>query len=212
MPLLSAPKTTTRIPALTRENWIETALVLLVDEGVEAIQVTQLSKRLGVTRGSFYWHFEDRQELLFALLDEWRARNTGVMIDVLNNAASLEDGVLELFAVWVDHTKFDPSLDQAVRDWGRRSQDVQKAVRKEDDSRVASIAEFFERLHYSTPEAFIRARILYFTQCSYFALKIDEPMTERMGYLKEYFLCFTGKEIETTASAAFKARLMRGKP
>ena len=207
--LLSTQDQAKRQPQLTGDDWIEAALLVLVEEGIEAVEITQLARRLGVTRGSFYWHFKTREELLEALLEEWRARNTGVMLEALANAASISDGILELFFVWVDHQKFDHRLDQAVRDWARRSEDVRQSVALEDRSRVSAIADFFEAQGFEPTEAFIRARVIYFTQLSYYALDIEEPITERMSYLSAYFRCFTGQEIDVAAADAFRARMIR---
>ena len=52
MSLLSTQDEIKRQPQQTRDGWIEAALAVLVEEGIEAVQITQLSKRLGVTRGS----------------------------------------------------------------------------------------------------------------------------------------------------------------
>ena len=208
MPLLSTRDETKRAPQLTRDGWIEAALAVLVEEGVEAVQITQLAKRLGVTRGSFYWHFTSREELLDALIAEWRARNSDVMLSALAESESLQQGILDLFAVWVDHTRFDPQLDQAVRDWARRSESVRESVTREETNRVAAIAEFYCRHGFAKTEAFIRARVIYFTQLGYYALGIQEPMTDRMSYLEAYYRCFTGEEIDKDAAAAFGARLI----
>jgi AcrR family transcriptional regulator len=56
---------------LTRDAWIRAAYRTLESKGVEGVQILPLSRTLRVTRGSFYWHFEDRAELLDALLEHW---------------------------------------------------------------------------------------------------------------------------------------------
>ena len=195
-------------PRLGRGDWVDAALEVLVEEGVEAVRITRLADGLSVTRGSFYWHFKGREDLLAALLDEWSVRNTGIMVDVLRNAESLETGILDLFSVWVDHSKFDPDLDRAVRDWGRREGEVRDVVSKEDDDRVEAIARFYERHGYKPTEAFIRARVIYFTQLSYYSLGVSEPMEERMSYLSAYFQCFTGREIDASVAKEFRRRLI----
>ena len=209
MPLLSTRDETKRPPQQSRDGWIEAALALLVEEGVEAVQITQLAKRLGVTRGSFYWHFSSREELLDALIAEWRARNTDVMLSALADTESLQQGILDLFSVWVDHTRFDPRLDQAVRDWARRAEPVRESVAREDADRVTAIAGFFRRHGFAKTEAFIRARVIYFTQVSYYALGIQEPMTDRMSYLEAYYRCFTGQEIDKLVALSYGKRLIR---
>ncbi|MEL6198043.1 MAG: TetR/AcrR family transcriptional regulator [Pseudomonadota bacterium] len=205
MNLLSTSDQPRREPQLGPDDWIIAALAALVARGVDGVQIAVLARDLGVTRGSFYWHFENREALLDACLKEWRARNSDVMIEALREAGTLEDGILALFAIWVDHTRFDPRLDQAVRDWARHADDVRRIVAAEDDDRVRAIAAFFERMGYGSTDGFIRARILYFTQISYYALQLEEPMALRVSYLEAYFRAFTGREIDPSAADAFAA-------
>ena len=208
MPLLSTRNDPKRAPQLTRDDWIEAALSALTEDSIDAVQITQLAKRLGVTRGSFYWHFASREALLEALLAEWRARNSKVMLSALADAPGLAAGILELFAVWVDHKRFDPKLDLAVRDWARRAPEVHALLEAEDDGRVHAIARFFARHGYPETEAFIRARVIYFTQLSYYALGIVETPDRRMSYLAAYYRCFTGQDIDDGLAEAFRQRVL----
>ncbi len=192
----------------TRADWLDAALTVLLEDGIEAVQVTRLARMLEVTRGSFYWHFRDHGDLLDGLIEEWRHRNTGVMLSALSGADSLSDGILSLFSVWVDHQLFNPQLDQAIRDWARRSEDIKRIVAAEDDSRIEAIGAFFQRFGYGSPEAFIRARVIYFTQISYYALGVEEPMTRRMSYLAAYYRCFTGEEIDEKVAADYSQRMI----
>ena len=210
MTLLSTKGEPARTSRLGPDDWIGAALSCLIDGGIDAVQITTLARKLKVTRGSFYWHFTGRDDLLEALLAEWRARNSGVMLDAVAQSESLETGILDLFSVWVDHTRFDPDLDQAVRDWARRDAALGTVLCDEDDARVAAIAAFFERFGFEPTEAFVRARVIYFTQLSYYALGIDEPMPCRVSYLDAYFLCFTGREIDASVSEAYRRLLLAG--
>jgi AcrR family transcriptional regulator len=56
---------------LGRGDWLKAARMALLQGGVEAVRVEKLARNLHVTKGSFYWHFRDREELLEALLREW---------------------------------------------------------------------------------------------------------------------------------------------
>jgi AcrR family transcriptional regulator len=55
-------------PSMTPEHWIAAATDLLVDKGIDAVRVDPLARQLEVTRGSFYWHFKDRESLLVSVL------------------------------------------------------------------------------------------------------------------------------------------------
>ena len=189
----------------TRADWLSAAIDALKSRGVEAVQITDLARALGISRGSFYWHFKNRDALLDAILAEWRARNTGVMLDALHGAQSLDDGLLALFSVWLDHTRFDPALDQAVRDWSRHAPTVAALARAEDTARIVAISNFLEWFGFAQPEAFIRARVIYLTQVSYYALGITETVEERLSYLDPYFRCFIGRAPDHVAAQAYFA-------
>jgi AcrR family transcriptional regulator len=61
---------------LTPERWIEEATEVLVDRGIDSVRVDVLAQQLQVTRGSFYWHFRDREDLLRRVLQAWRDQAT----------------------------------------------------------------------------------------------------------------------------------------
>jgi AcrR family transcriptional regulator len=63
-------------PTLTAPDWAEAALRLIAEKGLGALTVSALASRLGVTKGSFYWHFRGRSELLAAALALWEQRAT----------------------------------------------------------------------------------------------------------------------------------------
>jgi AcrR family transcriptional regulator len=71
-------------PTLTAADWAEAALQLIAEAGLGKLTVDTLAKRLGVTKGSFYWHFKGRSDLLAAALDRWEQRSTGEPMKALN--------------------------------------------------------------------------------------------------------------------------------
>jgi AcrR family transcriptional regulator len=68
---------------LSAEQWAEAALDVMAAGGLEAVAVEPLAKVLGVTKGSFYWHFENREALIHAALDMWEKHET---VDVIERA------------------------------------------------------------------------------------------------------------------------------
>ena len=190
-------------PSLKRSDWIRAALALLIEEGIDAVRITRLAEGLGVTRGSFYWHFENRDDLFTALMDHWERTNTAAVLSAVDDTPSLEEGVLSLFDAWLDTTRFDPRLDSAMRDWARRSEPVRAAVENADTARIDAITDMFSA-HGDTSDALIRARIIYFTQVGYYALGIDETLVQRFEFLESYFRGFTGREIDPELAAAYR--------
>src|SRR5262249_8469779 len=97
-----ASSSTTR---LDRHAWIDAAYGVLVREGVEQVLVLPLARRLGVTRGSFYWHFKSRGELLEALVELWQRKNTSAVVDAVRRPAKdLPERFLHIARCWFDQS------------------------------------------------------------------------------------------------------------
>ncbi len=208
-PRATATEPTERPGALGRADWLRAAEEILVARGVEAVRITRLAEELGVTRGSFYWHFKDRGALLDALIARWETKNTRAVIEAAEDALDLTGGILALFDVWIDVRRFDPRLDSALRDWARRSAAVREAVEAADKARLRAIAELFTRNGYDEADAMVRARIIYFGQVGYYALGIRETLLERFKYLEAYFEGFTGRPLDPAVAEAYRAKHLR---
>lgn len=189
---------------VTREDWLNLALDALISEGVEGVRILALGQRLGVSRSSFYWYFKSRQDLLGDLLEYWRNRNTRVIVERgARPSATITQAVLNLFECWVDDALFDPRLDFAIRAWARQSAEVHAIVDAADDARVEAIRGMFTRHGYAEPEAFVRARVLYFVQIGYYSLEIVEPMSNRLSLVPAYVKTHTGKDPSDSEMAVF---------
>ena len=103
---------------LERADWVAAGLDALERDGVEAVAVVPLARELGVTRGSFYWHFASRDELLDAVLERWEREHS---TDVLEAVAAIPDPRVRLTeilerAVLKPPTYFARLLDAADRE------------------------------------------------------------------------------------------------
>lgn len=81
---------------LSAEDWVAGALDVLAADGFAAVAVEPLAKRLGVTKGSFYWHFKDRNALVAAMLAEWERVETESVIDWLSRYPDARERVTRL--------------------------------------------------------------------------------------------------------------------
>ncbi len=188
---------------LQRFDWLLKALEIFVEEGIDAVRITRLADELGVTRGSFYWHFSNREELIEALVDYWKSRNTDAIVGSVKKARSLSDGIFRFFDTCLDDSLFDPRLDLAIREWARRSEEIRQQLDAADEARVQALTEFYQRFGYPMPEAFIRARVIYFAQIGFYALDVHEDLETRLSYTEAYFLSFTGKELDPETAEKF---------
>ncbi len=181
---------------LARGDWVDAARRALVAGGIASVKVDHLAADLSVTRGSFYWHFTGRAELLSALLAHWEATNTAPMEQAVAQAGA--DGHARLAALirlWIDEVAFSPAYDAAVRDWARHDPAAAAAVARIDQRRVALLAGIFADLGYADTDAFVRARVTYFHQVGYYALAIREPRTRRFDLVPYYYRVLTGFEM-----------------
>jgi AcrR family transcriptional regulator len=188
-----APKTH---QPLGRTIWLETARRAFIEEGTAGVEVNKLAKRLGVSRGGFYWFFKSRKQLLDELLTYWADTSTVLFERVLQQNGG--DGMREyraLVDLWVDEKEYDPKWDAAVRDWARTSRAVLKMVQRVDEKRISVLERIFQDIGYQGKEAHIRARITYYHQVGYYAMGVRESRKRRLELYPYYARVLTGRDV-----------------
>ena len=93
----------TKTKRLTREDWANAALKAISKQGLSGVAVEPIAKELGVTKGSFYWHFENREGLIDAVVEFWKRKNTEASRLAVRDASSLEKGIFYYFEI---HLRF----------------------------------------------------------------------------------------------------------
>ena len=189
---------------LQRFDWLQQALEIFVKEGIDAIRITRLANDLGVTRGSFYWHFKNREDLIDSLVAYWKDKNTAAITTSVAQASSLADGIFRFFETCIDDALFDPRLDLALREWARRSPSIHQLVNHEDAARIDALCQFYRRFDYPMPQALIRARVLYYSQIGFYALGTSESLQTRLDYTEAYFEAFTGQRLTQQQTDEFR--------
>ena len=193
---------------LQRFDWLQQALEIFVAEGIDAVRITRLADDLGVTRGSFYWHYQNREDLIDSLVSYWKDKNTAAITDSITEASSLADGIFRFFETCIDAALFDPRLDLAIREWARRSAAIHALVDSEDAARIEALRSFYLRHDYPMPQALIRARVLYYSQIGFYALGTRESLQTRLGYTEAYFEAFTGCELTPLEAKHFRRHIL----
>jgi len=129
---------TTRTP---REGWIDEGLRALAAGGPDAVRVEQLARDLGVTKGGFYWHFDDRGALLGEMLDAWERLLVDDVIDRLEARGG--DARTKLRGLFGLASEEAVGIDLAVRDWARRDRQVAQRLRRVDNRRMDYMRSLF---------------------------------------------------------------------
>lgn len=149
---------------LQRQDWIDAAVKRLAESGVEAVRVELLARDLGVTKGSFYWHFKDRSDLLEAVLQEWEATTDRVSGSVPEDASPAER--IERFLELITASAADAdqaALENAILAWAQRDADVAERVAAVEARRTADAERLLTELGFPPAEAASWADIGYTT-------------------------------------------------
>lgn len=164
----SAPKKKER-STLSAGDWEQQALVLIAEKGVRAVAVELLARRMGVTKGSFYWHFSNRDSLLEQSLLRWEKHDAvnlqtslGAIADPRERLRSffrragrekLTHDVYSSLCTAADHPQVEPLLERV-------------AVR-----RMKHIEAAFGEIGFDPDEASHRARLTYSAYLGYLQLQ-----------------------------------------
>jgi AcrR family transcriptional regulator len=174
--------------------WLDAAHHLLIESGVESVKSMSLANRLKLSRTSFYWHFNDREALLDALINRWEKKNTGNLIARTQlYAESITEAVLNLNDCWVDAQLFDARMDFAIRNWAHQSTKLKAILEKDDKERINAIHDMFLRFGFSQTQADVRAHTVYYTQIGYISMMVEESLAQRLKRTPVYVESFTGQ-------------------
>lgn len=134
---------------LSRDNWLDAAAGEVAAGGFGQLRVLTLAKKLGVTRGSFYWHFRDHEDLVVSFLDRWRDRRLHELQYWKPKGGDVETElreILELLLTDASRNIRRLQVELAVRDFARRDDYAAGLVAEVDAARIAQNCSLFERL------------------------------------------------------------------
>jgi AcrR family transcriptional regulator len=151
---MSAP---TRTP---RSSWIAEGLRALAAGGPDAVRIEPMAQALGVTRGGFYWHFDDRRALLEEILDAWERATVDEVIERVESDGGDARGRLRRLSALAVSSDEPLRIDLAVRDWARREQTVADRLRRVDNRRMDYLRSLFGG--FCSDEDDVEARCLVF--------------------------------------------------
>jgi AcrR family transcriptional regulator len=181
---------------LSRQSWVQAALDAIAEAGLGAVAVVPLAKRLGATKGSFYWHFANREALVEAALAEWEHSHTYAVIAEIEassddpfqqlrllfkrvTALAARDRIELALLATADHPTVRPVLDRVTR------------------RRVDFVAELFQRLGFSRAQAKRRALLAYSAYVGHAQLVHATPQllprtqTAKRAYLSDILVALT---------------------
>lgn len=144
-----------------RSAWIDAAMTALAAGGPEAVRIEALAKHLGVSKGGFYWHFDDRQALIDETLDAWEKTGTEDVIATVDSAADDPRAKLRRLFELAPAAKGLFAVELALRDFSRRDREVAKRLRRIDRRRLSYLRSLFEEFCADEGDAEARAMLAY---------------------------------------------------
>jgi AcrR family transcriptional regulator len=151
---------------LTRDAWVRAALEAIANGGLAAVAVVPLAERLGVTKGSFYWHFPSREALVEAALADWEESHTAAVITEIEAASTDPLEQLRLLIKRVSALAAGDRVELALLATAEHPA-VKPLLNRVARRRLDFIAELLERLGFSRADARRRALLAHTSYLGY---------------------------------------------
>jgi AcrR family transcriptional regulator len=126
-----------------RPSWIEEGLRALAVGGPDAVRIATLAQTLGVTKGAFYWQFDDRRALLEEMLDAWEQAGVDAVIERIEGGGGDARAKLRRLFALTSASDLGMKIELAIRDWGRRDNAVARRLLRVDKRRLEYMRSLF---------------------------------------------------------------------
>ncbi|HXL33786.1 MAG TPA: TetR/AcrR family transcriptional regulator, partial [Gemmatimonadales bacterium] len=158
---------------LTPDDWARAALAAIARGGVDAVAVETVAAELGATKGSFYWHFKNRDALIQAALDKWEQRRTEAVIEEFEREP---DPAIRLKKILEAGFELGPTDRAEIALLANPDHPAAvRAVRRVAERRITYIAEQLEKLGWDSGDALDRAVIMYYVYVGYLQMAHVTP-------------------------------------
>ncbi|MFT4248979.1 MAG: TetR/AcrR family transcriptional regulator [Pseudomonas sp.] len=160
-----------RTARLSAEDWAQAALDLIAEQGVSAVAVEPLARRLGVTKGSFYWHFPSRDALLQAALERWEQFEQEQVFGSLEEVADPRVRLRALFQLVAHEVRPHVIYSELLKALDHPA--VRPVIDRVSQSRMDYLVASFRQAGLSSTEARHRARLAYAAYVGFLQLSIQ---------------------------------------
>lgn len=172
-------------PRLSVQDWVQAGFGLLAEDGIKALTIDRLCRRLGVTKGSFYWHFTDMKAYRKALINTWAAvrdedRGDFDALGTLPPRERLSRMMNSLVGPrhWM--------LERAMREWARSEESVAEAVHASDRRVLRSVRQVFLDDGFDRDEAEMRAGATFAAGIGFLHLSGTRPSPRAVGRREQF--------------------------
>jgi AcrR family transcriptional regulator len=169
---------------LSVNDWVQEGFRVLAEDGVKSLTLGQLCSRLGVTKGSFYWHFGDMTAYRSALIDTWAVvHDEDRLFDELTSLPPRER-LSRMMTALVGPRHW--MLERAMREWARSEPTVAAAVRASDHSVLAAVRQAFLDAGFDHDQSETRATATFAAGIGFLHLSGPRPSSVAAGRREQF--------------------------
>jgi AcrR family transcriptional regulator len=175
---------------LTRERWLSAALEIVARKGGAKLRVRDLVQNLGVSTGSFYWHFRSRDDFVAKLVDYWGREFTS---RVAEHMANVEGDPRKRLLLMMEYLLEQDSAryDVAVRAWAAQEPAVARRVRRVDQLRLRVVRSLFKEMGFSGKELEMRTSTFVVFHSLELGFLVQASKKDRRRHLRARHAFFT---------------------
>src|SRR5690606_36795768 len=164
-----------RVGRLSADDWAQAALDVIAEQGVAAVAVEPLARRLGVTKGSFYWHFPSRDALLQAALERWESVEQEAVFGALERVPDPRERLNALFQMVAREFKSHVIYSALLKALDHPA--VQPVIDRISKRRMEYLTASFRQTGLSRDDALHRARLTYSAYVGFLQLNLQLHQT-----------------------------------
>lgn len=172
--------------------WLEAGFQMLAEGGIDSVRVDRISKKIGLTRGSFYWHFKSRAEFLDAMLELWQQKGTHDIIRLVEqeklNPNKRLSALLNLTTKNPGPQYGGKFAEMAIRIWGGSHTKAAAVIKQVDAERVAFVHKLLVEMQMEPALASFLAEIIYNAYIGMMSRDLSEEEVTRMGKIASAYI------------------------
>ena len=179
-------------PGSNKQAWVAAGFQLLSVGGIDSVRIDRISKKIGLTRGSFYWHFKNRAELLDEMLKVWHQLGTLQVIRLVEaektNPHKKLSTLLELTTRRPGEKYGGKFTELSIRVWGGQSEQAAKIIKQIDNERVAYVHKLLIDMQLEPALASLLAEVIYNAFIGMMSRDLTEKQVSVIANLATNFL------------------------
>ena len=175
---------------LSKEQWLDKTLRLINLEGFGALKIDRLARIMGVTKGSFYWHFENKKDFIVKLIEHWDKKFTDNVIEHINKLEGNPSECLLELMLFITNNQL-AQYDFAMHAMAQNESYAFPLIKKVLEKRIEFVATLFSAMGFNRDEVNLRSRatVMFMAQEQNSLLK--DPVAKQRKRIKLAHALFT---------------------